>query len=259
MVRDELQQFVHYKGIYANMFGELLERIPVGEGTVVAITRCGRTTGPVYLSRNFTRVFGFPRKDFLKGDLQFLTKHIHPDDLAGFIYFAETSTLNARPWKEVKENAVHELCSRFKHKNGKWRWIKQKVIVLSVTQDQHIDTVLLLFDDCTAVKEAELNRHAALVERSRKKSKLLDLLAPLSSLQQRKEKRILAFEEGAALTKREKEIMQLVSEGFSSKEIAAQLFISRHTVESHRKHILRKLSARNAPQMVHQSILLSGE
>jgi DNA-binding CsgD family transcriptional regulator len=184
---------------------------------------------------------------------------MHPDDLPAFIHFAETSTLNATPWKEAKENAVHEHCSRFKHSNGKWIWIKQKVIVLSVTADRHIDTALLLFDDCTASKQAELNQHAYLVEKSRKNSKLLDLLAPISSAQTRKEKRMLALEDQASLTPREKEIMQLVSQGSSSKEIAAKLFISKHTVESHRKHILRKLSVRNAPQMVHQAVMSSVE
>jgi two-component system secretion response regulator SsrB len=60
-----------------------------------------------------------------------------------------------------------------------------------------------------------------------------------------------ALEDSASLTPREKKIRQLVSEGFSSKEIAAKLFISSYTLESHRKHILHKLSVRNAPQMVH--------
>lgn len=45
-----------------------------------------------------------------------------------------------------------------------------------------------------------------------------------------------------ALTLREKEILTLVSHGLSNREIADQLFLSRYTVESHIKHIYRKLA-----------------
>jgi DNA-binding CsgD family transcriptional regulator len=259
MVRDELHQFIQYNEEYKNMCGDLPDSFHLKESTVAAFTRCGSKSGSAFLSHNFTRVFGYPRKIFIEGDLQFVIKHLHPDDLEGFILFAETSTMNASPWKEGKENAVHEHCYRLKHFNGKWMWIKQRVIVLSVTSDRHIDSALILFDDCTVEKEAELNRHASLVEKSRKSSKLLDMLAPVSIAQKKKEKLRLALEDHASLTPREKEIMQLVSQGASSKEIAAKLFISRHTVESHRKHILHKLSVKNAPQMVRQSVIASVE
>lgn len=45
----------------------------------------------------------------------------------------------------------------------------------------------------------------------------------------------------AALTTREREIFRLVGEGHPNKMIAARLFISQRTVESHRKTISRKL------------------
>ena len=44
------------------------------------------------------------------------------------------------------------------------------------------------------------------------------------------------------LTNRETEILNLVAQGLTNREIAEQLFVSRYTVESHIKHIYRKLS-----------------
>ena len=45
-----------------------------------------------------------------------------------------------------------------------------------------------------------------------------------------------------ALSERESEILRLVADGFSNREIAEQLFLSRYTVESHVKRIYRKLA-----------------
>lgn len=48
-----------------------------------------------------------------------------------------------------------------------------------------------------------------------------------------------------SLTNREKEILALVSKEYNSSEIADQLKISKHTVESHRKNLIKKLQVKN--------------
>ena len=56
------------------------------------------------------------------------------------------------------------------------------------------------------------------------------------------EQEVVEGAEISILTNREKEILCLVAQGLSNREIAEQLFVSRYTVESHIKHIYRKLS-----------------
>ncbi len=53
-----------------------------------------------------------------------------------------------------------------------------------------------------------------------------------------------------ALTAREQEIMRLLAEGVSKKEIADQLCISVKTVENHRANIMRKLDIHSAMELV---------
>ncbi|KQT16994.1 LuxR family transcriptional regulator [Chryseobacterium sp. Leaf404] len=52
------------------------------------------------------------------------------------------------------------------------------------------------------------------------------------------------------LTKRETEILKLICDGLSSKDISTKLFISINTVETHRKKILTKLNVRNSVGIV---------
>lgn len=52
------------------------------------------------------------------------------------------------------------------------------------------------------------------------------------------------------LTRREKEILQLITEELTTDEIAEKLFISPTTVISHRKSLLRKLNAKNVAGLV---------
>jgi DNA-binding NarL/FixJ family response regulator len=47
------------------------------------------------------------------------------------------------------------------------------------------------------------------------------------------------------LTKREVEILQLIAEGYSSKQIAERLYLSVRTVDFHRKNIIQKLDIRD--------------
>lgn len=47
------------------------------------------------------------------------------------------------------------------------------------------------------------------------------------------------------LTKREIEVITLIAEEYTTQEIADQLFLSKHTIESYRKNLISKLNVRN--------------
>jgi DNA-binding NarL/FixJ family response regulator len=52
------------------------------------------------------------------------------------------------------------------------------------------------------------------------------------------------------ITRREKEILQLIGKGLTTMQIADQLFISTHTVESHRKNLMEKFGVNNTTSVV---------
>jgi DNA-binding NarL/FixJ family response regulator len=52
------------------------------------------------------------------------------------------------------------------------------------------------------------------------------------------------------LSSREKEVLQLIADGMTNPQIAAKLFISLHTVDSHRKNLLTKFAVNNTASLI---------
>jgi len=66
----------------------------------------------------------------------------------------------------------------------------------------------------------------------------------------------ITLSDGSALTSRELEILRLLVSGARNREMAAELFLSVHTVEYHLTHILQKLRAGNRTEAAMKAIRL---
>lgn len=53
-----------------------------------------------------------------------------------------------------------------------------------------------------------------------------------------------------ALTRREKEILELLAEGLTSNDIAGKLFLSNYTIDTHRKNMLQKFNVHNTQSLL---------
>jgi len=60
--------------------------------------------------------------------------------------------------------------------------------------------------------------------------------------------------EGVSLSQREVEIVELISKGFTNSRIAEKLFLSVHTISTHRKNILKKLGVNKSSELVMYAI-----
>lgn len=58
----------------------------------------------------------------------------------------------------------------------------------------------------------------------------------------------------ASLSAREREVLQLIAEGYTNKAIAERLFISVKTVEAHKEHIVQKLGVRGSAELIRYAI-----
>ena len=59
------------------------------------------------------------------------------------------------------------------------------------------------------------------------------------------------------ITRREKEVILLISKGLTNNEIAEKLFISTTTVDTHRKNLLIKFEAKNTAALVRMAFEMS--
>ncbi len=63
-----------------------------------------------------------------------------------------------------------------------------------------------------------------------------------------------AHENSPVLTRRENEILRMIADGLTNPEIAAKLFLSLSTVDTHRKSLMRKLNIKNTALLIRYAI-----
>jgi DNA-binding NarL/FixJ family response regulator len=62
-------------------------------------------------------------------------------------------------------------------------------------------------------------------------------------------------EEDVKLTKRELQVLELLAEGLTNKEIADKIFLSKRTVETHRKNLIDKTHCKNTSALIKYAII----
>jgi DNA-binding NarL/FixJ family response regulator len=56
------------------------------------------------------------------------------------------------------------------------------------------------------------------------------------------------------LTRREKEILELIAEGYTNPQIAEKIFLSQFTVDTHRKNLMAKLNVKNTASLIRLAV-----
>jgi len=127
-----------------------------------------------------------------------------------------------------------------------------KVLVLSMYPDEAYVTQMLKAGATGYLLKdsADVDLLEAVQAVSQGKSFFSPAVARLMSDDYARQRGENAVDRYESLSEREREIFQLVAEGRTNKEIAALLFISPSTVETHRARIMEKLDLHSAAEIV---------
>ncbi|WP_164108895.1 MULTISPECIES: LuxR C-terminal-related transcriptional regulator [Sphingobacterium] len=207
--------------------GQLFSERPVVKTEVVSLKRyhfimnCFGNNFE-FVSSSLKSILGYETAEFTS---EFLMSIIHPDDVS---YCMESERkaieLMDKLYFEDHYRFYFKYSYRVRKKTGDYIFIKQSYQAIEIDERGHMKRSLVFHD----VAEDGFQR---------KENDFLMI--------DRMKNRPVHVENHYDLSKREIEVLDLILQGKSSKDIAALIFISEHTVNTHRRKILAKTNAEN--------------
>lgn len=186
------------------------------------------------LCSKFDKIIGYQLNFDHKVGPDYFYNLMHPDD---FLFVIDTIIRCFQFLADIpsSEKTDYKLIVDFRLKNTKGIYLRfiQQVVVLEVDKESNIWLVLKIVDLVSDKADNEPSQRRLLNIKTGKLHLFNDDLSNTSE---------------TLLTKRELEILGLLSQGLDSKNISDRLFISTNTVNNHRQNILSKTKSTNISQ-----------
>lgn len=133
-----------------------------------------------------------------------------------------------------------------------------KVIILSMHKEEEYVLESLNYNVCGyVVKDSVADEILVAIEKVVGGGKFFSNVVIETALNSYKGiKKEQKAKQAVQLTERELEVLNHISDGLKSQEIAEKLFISERTVEAHRGNIMKKLQAKNMAELIKKAITL---
>jgi len=194
-----------------------------------------------------TDVLGVEPKEFT---MEECFKKMHPDDLA-FMNEKEALVFDFFFNKIPKEDffsykSVYIM--RIKHTDGTYRTLLHQASVFNASDDGKIHQSLCVHTDITHLN-IPINHNVSFISTKKQSFHYAKNSEGYSIIDENKsalEK--IPFKD--IFSKREKEIIEILAQGKTFNEIAKILFISPHTINTHKRNILSKSGCKNTPELI---------
>ena len=168
------------------------------------------------ISSNIEEITGYRQEDFLEGESHFYNKLFLPKDLNRLKISRRLIMFYGRKKMHTGLTAVSDEC-HIRHASGSVRKVKI--------------TIKILQYDAYGFPTHVIGEILSLERTSKSDLPGMD----------------------PAISKREQEVLHLLAQGFSSKEIADKLYISDHTSMTHRKNLIAKYNVRNTAELIKEA------
>lgn len=200
-----------------------------------------RTGRYSYVSKNAARLLGYPADAFTRGGIAFLKELIHPEDAAhlwGLIRKVWNHLLSQKA--QQRKGYQFSLDYRVLTAGGKYLRLFEQTTVLQTDNGGNITHLLGVWTDISCCKKSGVLNAAVY---SKKDGQCLTYTSadPASAC-------------SGKLSRREEEVLRRIANGCSSRQIADELSISLHTVNTHRKKLISKTNCRTTSGLVQFAI-----
>ncbi|WP_190277463.1 LuxR C-terminal-related transcriptional regulator [Adhaeribacter rhizoryzae] len=194
-----------------------------------------RTLHFSFLSQNVQEIFGYSNQIFKEKGLTYLNQIVHPDDVAPtwLRVIQNWQYLIALPPLQRKEQKLN-IRYRIIKPNGKIMQVLEQSTVLQQDDLGHVTHLMGVCSDISLLEKIE----DEILTTKPIGHKVKDLNTPVSDITQ------------AILSKRELQIVKLIAAGYKSRDIARELFISFHTVNTHRQKMIEKTNSKNTGELI---------
>jgi DNA-binding CsgD family transcriptional regulator len=191
------------------------------------------------MSNDVINVLGYHPEEI---NVPFLLSNIHPEDQPWFLNFENkvTDFIQTLSIEQIPNYKIR-YDYRIRKKSGENIRILQQVVTIQLEKDKGVLRTFGVHTDISHIKQEGtpvlsfigLNGEPSYIGVNVK-----NIFSPST----------------ISLTKREREVLALLIEGKKSEEISRLLFISKQTVDSHRKNLLKKTNCKNTAALISTAI-----
>ncbi|MFI1773213.1 LuxR C-terminal-related transcriptional regulator [Thalassobellus citreus] len=192
-----------------------------------------------YASEGTKTVLGIEPNDY---SLEKFLKILHPKDLEK-IHQKEATTfdfkLNRIPKEDITKYKTVYLM-RLKDTSGNYKTILHQAKALTVSDDGKLFQVLSIHTDITHLNP-KIDHKISLISNER---------PSFYSIETANNLKLIENNFKTIFTKREKQILEEIAKGNTFSEIAKTFHVSPHTINTHKKNILRKSHCKNTAELI---------
>ncbi|HXA01958.1 MAG TPA: LuxR C-terminal-related transcriptional regulator [Cytophagaceae bacterium] len=193
-----------------------------------------------FFSKNVKNILGYDAEDYLNGGLAFGMSTFHEAHAKIFsnrILPLMLQNINQYAISKELKNVSFDYSFKVRTKEGEYLWFLQQMNFIETDEHGYPFLSVLFMINIDSVKT---DNYITFKVNKKDEREIFQTIFTQSYV----------VDEEFLFSERELEILQLLSEGKSSMEIANLLFISKHTVNTHRQNMLEKTSAKNTIELL---------
>ncbi len=191
----------------------------------------------VAASENTRQLSPYKTNEWVGQDAHFWASNIHPEDrfyvLSASMVSAE---INEGYSREKSDKIRINIYCRMLDAQSEYRWVLIQFPNRYFNAENRIASTWVMITDLRHLK-SNINHIMTVIDTSNNENQYFSVSLPTKKLTKL---------EIPKITKREQEILQLMSRGLNSPEIANTLFISHYTVEQHKRNLRQKTNCKTS-------------